>query len=39
MDITWRDFIGEREGRDRGGRYREEEAWLVGIKYMGRDKK
>ena len=24
MDITWRDFSGEGEGRNRGGRYREE---------------
>ena len=25
-DITWRDFSGEGEGRNRGKRYREEEA-------------
>ena len=26
MDIMWRDFNGEGEGRNRGKRYREEEA-------------
>ena len=32
MDITRRDFSGEGEGRNGGKRYREEEAWLVGIR-------
>ena len=32
MDITWRDFSGEGEGRNREERYREEEARLVGIR-------
>ena len=31
MDMIWKDFSGEEEGRNRGGRYREEEASLVGI--------
>ena len=34
-NITWRDFSGEGEGRNGGGRYREEEAELIGIKEMG----
>ena len=32
MDITWRDFSGDWEGRNRGERFGEEEAKLVGIK-------
>ena len=39
MDITWKDFSGEREWRNGGGRYREEEAWLGSIKYTRKDKK
>ena len=39
MDITQKDFSGEREGRNGGKRYREKEAWLVGIRQTGRDKK
>ena len=39
MDITGRDFSGEGEGWSGGERYREEEAWLVGIRQMGREKK
>ena len=38
MEITRRDFSGGGEGRNGGKRYREEEAWLVGIRQMGRDK-
>ena len=32
MDITQRDFGEDGGGRNRGKRYREEEAWLVGIR-------
>ena len=39
MDIIWRDFSKEGKGGIGGNRYREEEAWLVSIKYTGKDKK